>query len=169
MLVGTGDNDLVGRGNLDGDTVDLGHSDLMRETDIENKLLALFSGTVTYAVDFKLLLVALADAGHHVGDECAGKTVKGLVELGVVGALDVNGRAFDLTAILLCTVLVSSPLAPLTVTVLPSTCTVTPAGIAMGLFPMRDIYSTSLPDKCKDFAADIGFACILVRHNALAC
>ena len=67
----------------------------MRETDIENKLLALFSGTVTYAVDFKLLLVALADAGHHVGDECAGKTVKGLVELGVVGALDMNGRAFD--------------------------------------------------------------------------
>ena len=52
LLVGTGDNDLVGRGNLDGDTVDLGHSDLMRETDIENKLLALgFEGKISLKLD----------------------------------------------------------------------------------------------------------------------
>lgn len=80
-----------------------------------------------------------------------------------------NGRAFDFDSHIAVHGSGKLALAPLTVTVLPSTCTVTPAGIAMGLFPMRDIYSTSLPDKCKDFAADIGFACILVRHNALAC
>jgi len=67
----------------------------MRETDIEDKILALLNGTVTYAVDFKLLLVALADAGHHVGDECAGKAVKGLIELCVVGALNMNGCAVN--------------------------------------------------------------------------
>src|SRR5689334_22963006 len=57
----------------------------------------------------------------------------------------------------------SWPLGPFTVTVWPSTVTLTPDGTATGFFPIRDI----LVDPAEDFAADIRFAGGGVRHHAL--
>ena len=45
--------------------------------------------------------------------------------------------------------------------------TSTPAGTVMGILPILDIMLPPLPDKRKDFAADMQLACLLVGHNAL--
>src|SRR5262245_57007406 len=69
------------------------------------------------------------------------------------------------------------PSGPFTDTTGPATLTSTPAGTAIGLFPMRDIASSSLflnsptrpslPDRAEDFTAKACFAGRLVRHDAL--
>src|SRR5579859_3438677 len=61
------------------------------------------------------------------------------------------------------TVQASSPLGPFTVTVWPSRVRVTPDGMAIAFFPMRDI-SVHLTE---DFAADVGDAGGGVGHHAL--
>src|SRR5688500_14261980 len=66
-----------------------------------------------------------------------------------------------------CSVRVSSPLGPFTRTVLPSSCTSTPAGTGIGLLPIRDISIISpLPDEGDDFATDLGRAGLTVGHHA---
>src|SRR5262249_44976467 len=57
----------------------------------------------------------------------------------------------------------SWPFGPFTVTVWPSTVTVTPFGTAIGFFPIRDI----LVDPAEYFAAAVGVARGVVRHDAL--
>src|SRR5215813_10586261 len=57
----------------------------------------------------------------------------------------------------------SWPLGPFTVTVWPSSVRVTPDGIAMGFFPIRDISV----DPAEHFAADVGVAGGGVGHDAL--
>src|SRR5687767_6969081 len=57
----------------------------------------------------------------------------------------------------------SWPLVPFTVTVWPSMLTVTPFGMGTAFFPIRDI----LVDPAEDFAADVGVARGVVRHDAL--
>src|SRR5688500_15694868 len=58
----------------------------------------------------------------------------------------------------------SCPLGPLTSTPLASALTVTPLGIAIGFFPIRDM--ASLPNVANDCAADAGFFRRLPRHHA---
>src|SRR5438552_5085950 len=67
------------------------------------------------------------------------------------------------TSISSATVQASWPLGPCTVTVWPSRVTVTPAGIAMGFLPIRDISV----HPAEDFAADVGVARGVVGHHAL--
>src|SRR5699024_1366321 len=68
-----------------------------------------------------------------------------------------------------CSCWVRVPLGPFTVTRLPASIfTSTPAGMEIGILPIRDIfYSPSLPDKRQDLAADMGCAGSLVSHDAL--
>src|SRR5699024_6132203 len=68
-----------------------------------------------------------------------------------------------------CSCWVRVPLGPFTVTRLPASIfTSTPAGMEIGILPIRDIfYSPSLPDKRQDFTADMGRAGGLVGHDAL--
>src|SRR3569623_3480694 len=67
------------------------------------------------------------------------------------------------TSISSATVQASWPLGPFTVTVWPSIVTVTPLGIAIGFFPIRDISV----DPAEHFAAHVGVARRGVRHDAL--
>src|SRR5881394_1611881 len=61
-----------------------------------------------------------------------------------------------------------SPFGPFTRTVEPFTSTVTPEGIGIGFFPIRDISCDLLsPHQRHDFAANLPGACFLVRHDAL--
>src|SRR5437763_25405 len=62
--------------------------------------------------------------------------------------------------------LVSSPLGPLTRIVRSSTATVTPLGMAIGSFPIRDMCS-SLPDDGDELAAGTCLTCFTVRHHPL--
>src|SRR5215471_17416836 len=61
------------------------------------------------------------------------------------------------------------PLAPLTVIWLFATCTSTPCGTVIGIFPTRDIARISLAsgDVAKHFAADTGLARLAIGHHAL--
>ncbi len=59
----------------------------------------------------------------------------------------------------------SSPFGPFTLTVGPSTVTVTPAGMGTGIFPMRDMGS---PDLAEDLAADARRAGLAVGEDASA-
>src|ERR1035437_1304063 len=61
----------------------------------------------------------------------------------------------------------SSPLGPFTVTSLPFTVTVTPLGIWIGILPMRDMCSFSLPDESEEFAAGALRARLAVGHQPL--
>src|SRR6476661_3777811 len=61
----------------------------------------------------------------------------------------------------------SWPLGPLIVTVRPSIVTSTPAGMAMGRRPIRDIVSV-LPDEREDFAAELGLVGLRAGHDPLA-
>src|SRR5215467_11937767 len=61
---------------------------------------------------------------------------------------------------------VSSPLGPLTFTVLPSTATVTPLGIATGSFPIRDM-RVLLPHHGDELAAGARLPRLTVGHQAL--
>src|SRR5260221_4308722 len=67
------------------------------------------------------------------------------------------------TSISSATVQESSPLGPFTVTVWPSSVTVTPEGMATACFPIRDISV----DPAEDFAAHVRVARGRVRHDAL--
>src|SRR5215831_6953761 len=60
----------------------------------------------------------------------------------------------------------SSPLGPLTFTVLPSTATVTPLGIATGSFPIRDM-RILLPHHGDELAAGARLPRLTVGHQAL--
>src|ERR1035437_1236702 len=61
----------------------------------------------------------------------------------------------------------TSPLDPFTVTALPFTMTVTPLGIWIGILPMRDMFSFSLPDESEEFAAGALRARLAVGHQPL--
>src|SRR5215831_10764606 len=61
---------------------------------------------------------------------------------------------------------VSSPLGPLTFTVLPSTATATPLGIATGSFPIRDM-RILLPHHGDELAAGARLPRLTVGHQAL--
>src|ERR1700744_110519 len=62
----------------------------------------------------------------------------------------------------------SSPLGPLTLTVLPSTEAVTPLGRATGFLPIRDIlFSSPSESRTEHFAADVLFTGCAVCHHAL--
>src|SRR2546421_7060117 len=63
----------------------------------------------------------------------------------------------------------SSPLGPLTVTRSGSIAIVTPDGMGMGRFPIRDMALTKscLPDLRHDFAADALLARLVTGHDAL--
>src|SRR5271166_5918540 len=60
----------------------------------------------------------------------------------------------------------SSPSLPFAVTTPPAMATCTPAGIATGYFPTRDIRAIPLEHAAEDFAADIGGACLGIAHHA---
>src|ERR1700722_5610425 len=75
-----------------------------------------------------------------------------------------SAPSFWATSISSMTVQESSPFGPLTDTVWPSSVTVTPAGMVMGFLPIRDM---ALVHAQEDFAADIGVAGGVVRHDAL--
>src|SRR5512134_2092508 len=60
----------------------------------------------------------------------------------------------------------SSPFGPFTAMVAPSTVTATPAGMATGRLPMRDM-AASLPDDGDELAAEVGRARLPVGHQAL--
>ena len=96
LLVGAGDHNAVGVGNVDGDAVHLGNDNLMGETEVHDKVLALLCGTVTDALNFKSLGVAVGHALDHVGDEGSGQTVKRAVFLCVVGTGYDNFVTLDL-------------------------------------------------------------------------
>ena len=111
----------------------------MRIAERENHLLALHLGAVADADDVELALEAVGDAGHRVGDQAARQAMK-LASAGIVGRplgdemavgqLEVDAareRLFQLA------------LRPLDFDGASSTLTVTPLGIAMGFFPIRDI------------------------------
>src|SRR6186713_927666 len=59
----------------------------------------------------------------------------------------------------------SSPFGPFTLTVLPSMVTVTPAGTATGLRPIRDMSCAPLPDEGDELAAEIGRPRLAVGHQ----
>ena len=61
---------------------------------VQDQLAALLGGTVTDTVDLELLLVALADADHHVVEQRAGQAVESAVFLLIVGTRDVNNAGF---------------------------------------------------------------------------
>src|SRR5580704_9598878 len=75
-----------------------------------------------------------------------------------------SAPSFWATSISSMTVQDSWPLGPFTVTVWPSSVTLTPEGMAMGFLPIRDM---ALVHAQEDFAADIGVAGGVVRHDAL--
>ena len=85
LLVGTGNNDFVRCGYINGDAVDFGDEHLVRIPDIHNKFLALLGNTITDAVDFELFLKAFGHADDHVVQECTGKPVQGFVQVAVIG------------------------------------------------------------------------------------
>src|SRR4051812_36779345 len=60
----------------------------------------------------------------------------------------------------------SSPRGPFTLTVLPSTVTVTPAGIVTGILPIRDMVGL-LPDDGDELAAGARLPRLTVGHQAL--
>src|SRR4051812_732741 len=62
----------------------------------------------------------------------------------------------------------SSPLGPLTATFWPFAVTVTPAGMVIGIFPIRDISIVPLPDAADEFAADALLFGGPVGHDATA-
>src|SRR5258708_40343545 len=64
----------------------------------------------------------------------------------------------------LLTTRLSVPSPPLAVSTWPARSTVTPAGIATGFLPMRDIASSS-EHPAQDLAADLGDAGLVVRHD----
>src|SRR5260370_33641722 len=66
----------------------------------------------------------------------------------------------------------SSPLAPLTAIVCPSSLAVTPVGMTMGFLPIRDMacfrfFAAPSEDGAEDFAANIVVARGVVGHDAL--
>src|SRR5271169_6423727 len=64
---------------------------------------------------------------------------------------------------------VSLPLLPVTVSTWSARATWTPAGIATGFLPIRDMaFSSPLASKhpAEDFAADLGGAGLAIRHHA---
>src|SRR5665647_711534 len=63
----------------------------------------------------------------------------------------------------------SSPLGPVTLTVVPSMVTVALDGTSIGILPTRDIVSSSqsLPYEAHYLSADAGRARFLLRHHAL--
>src|SRR5271154_5930181 len=63
------------------------------------------------------------------------------------------------------------PLPPLTVSTWSARLTWTPAGIATGFLPMRDMILNSLASEypTEDLAADLGDAGLAVRHDATRC
>src|SRR4051812_33604805 len=61
----------------------------------------------------------------------------------------------------------SSPFGPFTFTVLPSTVTVTPAGIETGILPIRDMSLSPLPDDGHELAAGARLPRLSVGHQAL--
>src|SRR5262249_52129199 len=66
-----------------------------------------------------------------------------------------------------CTVRVSSPLGPLTLTVWPWISAVTPPGSGTGFLPIRDMAPPPLPDHGEELAAQVGRARVPVRHQPL--
>src|SRR5688572_4781950 len=71
-----------------------------------------------------------------------------------------------------CSTSCSAPLGPFTLTVWPSTFAVTPEGTGTAFLPIRDmVFLLSCPPPsehgAEHFAANVGVACIVVRHHAL--
>src|SRR5206468_11476380 len=62
----------------------------------------------------------------------------------------------------------NSPLGPFTFTRSPANATDTPPGIVTGFLPTRDM-AAPLPDLAHELAAESGFACFAVGHDALGC
>jgi hypothetical protein len=94
LLIGTGNDDAVGTGNLNGDSVDLRHYNIVREAEVHNEILALLLYTVTNTVNLKLLLEALGYTLNHVSDEGTGEAVKRAVLFIVRGTGNNNLGAF---------------------------------------------------------------------------
>src|SRR5699024_8290895 len=78
------------------------------------------------------------------------------------------------TSILSLNSLDSSPLGPVTVTVLPDKLTSTPSGSSIGLSPIRDIYFTYvltllLPNISEYFSTNCLLTCFFIRQNTIGC
>ena len=93
LFIGTGNDDRVGVGDVEGDAGRLGENDLMRISDIEHKLVPLLCRTVSDAVDLKLLLVSFGNAYNHIVDKRTGESVKGFMLLVLGRALDMDKSA----------------------------------------------------------------------------
>jgi len=76
LLIDTGNDDAIGVGNVNSDTVDFRHNYLVRETEVHYKVFALLLNTVTNAENLKFLLVTFGYANNHVVEERACETVQ---------------------------------------------------------------------------------------------
>ena len=112
----------------------------VRVAEREDDLLALDLRAVADADDVELALEAVGHAGHGVGDQAPGQTVKlrrapgsSLARVATqmpVGELEVDAARERLPSL---------PFGPCTSTAPSSTLTVTPLGIVIGFFPIRDM------------------------------
>ena len=69
LLIGAGNDNLVGGRALNGDALDLRNSYLMGIPQVHNQVLALLLHTVTNTVDVQVLLKPLRNADHHIVDQ----------------------------------------------------------------------------------------------------
>jgi hypothetical protein len=114
--------------------------DLMRIAEVHHELLALLGGTVADAVYLELLAEALRHALDHVGYDRAGKTVQRFLKLLIGRAFDMNDVALDDDLHIPVGLFGERSLRPFDGdNVLPSTLTSTPAGMVIGILPIRDI------------------------------
>ena len=94
LLVSAGNNDRQTIGYVDLDSGLFFNNNGVREADGKYGCIALFLDSVTDTLNFESLGVSVDYALDHVGDEGAGKTMEGLVEVGVIGTLNLDGCAF---------------------------------------------------------------------------
>ena len=122
----------------------------MRVTEVHNQILALLSDTVTNALNAQLLLEAIGNTNNHVVNQAAGETVQCAVVLVVVRtgyedfvALYRDGHVRMKFAGKGC-------LSALHGNNAASILTSTPAGMAIGILPIRDIVYTSLTIQMRE-------------------
>ena len=95
LLVDTLYEDRVLVGGFKSNTVDFGHNNRVGIAEVHDELLAFLCNSVTDAVDFELLFVALDNTFDHVCDESSGQTVQSAVFLFIVGTDDVDFSCSD--------------------------------------------------------------------------
>ena len=96
LLVNTGNSEVVGILPNDGAILGIGDVHLMREAQIHHEVGALLLAAQTNTDDLQLLLIAVDDTVHHVGDVGAGQAMQAACFGLVIGAGNQNLIALDL-------------------------------------------------------------------------